>query len=276
MKIAVIGQGYVGGAYSKWFESKGHKVTRYGLEPQFADNRARVAEARMVIVAVPTPTGPDGQDSTAVREAVALAGPDATVVIKSTVLPGTTDDLARARSERGGVGGITLVSPEFLRSDHALEDVQKPHRTVIGIPDGTEDGDAIKEAIAVLPTGRKLFKCSARTAEFIKYAANIMLISKLVVANALYDAKPRHTDWVTVERALEADPRLGPSHLAPSSRGKRGAGGPCFIKDFAAFNQHGHSSALLDLIEDANLHLLRSSGKDLDIIAEVFGEGMAA
>ena len=108
MKIAVIGQGYVGAAYADWLESNGHDVIRHDIKPPH-QNGHLISEAEMVIVAVPTPTTLQGQDITAVREAVGRAKAGATVVIKSTVLPGTTDALQAERPE------IRLLhSPEEL------------------------------------------------------------------------------------------------------------------------------------------------------------------
>lgn len=271
MKIAVIGQGFVGGAYSDFWESRGHKVIRYGLEPQFADNRDRVREAELVVVAVPTPTTPAGQDVGAVQAAVRLAAPGSVVIVKSTVLPGTTDRLQREWGPRR-----LLHVPEFLRARHALDDIRSAHRTVIGVPDESPDGidEAVKDAQALFPA-KALFKTSARTAEFIKYAANIMLIAKLVTANALFDAVPAGSEWATVARALEVDPRIGPWGLQPAANGKRGAGGGCFVKDLAAF-MDWTDSGFLSQLEGENRRLLGKTGKDLDLLAAIYGQAEAA
>lgn len=268
MKLAVIGQGYVGKSYADWLDSRGHSVIRYSLDPLYRGNRERVADAELVLIAVPTPTTPAGQDISAVREAVGLTKPGATIVIKSTVLPGTTDALQRQLPDRA-----ILHAPEFLRAAHAAEDVARPSRTVIGLPaDAPAGADrAVRLVIDTLPKALALFKTSARTAEFIKYAANAMLVAKVVIANALHDIAPEGADWATIARALASDPRIGPSHLLPTANGKRGAGGHCFIKDLAALTGDRPGS-FLDLLEAENRRLLEMTGKDIDILAAVYGE----
>lgn len=268
MKIAVVGQGFVGGAYSTWLEERGHDVIRYGLESQFAGNRDRVREAELVLVAVPTPTTPDGQDLSAVRGVVGLADSDATIVVKSTVLPGTTDDIAAGRS------GPTVHSPEFLRADHALADVRNPSRMVFGFPDGHDR--QVTDALMALCPGGDVYVTAARTSEFAKYAANAMLTAKVVMANALFDALPDGSSWGAVEKILATDPRIGPSHMTPvDANGGRGAGGHCFIKDLAALAEWS-GVPFLQQLEDENLGLLEASGKDADIVAAVYRRRRAA
>lgn len=267
MKLAVVGQGFVGKAYADWLEREGHDVIRYGLEPAWKGNAGRVAECDLVIVAVPTPTTLIGQDTRAIAGALRLAKTGAKVVIKSTVLPGTTDALQAANEH------LTILhAPEFLEARNAAHDAAHPKRVVIGVPESRRDRfNEVARVIEVLPQSDHLMVVSARTAEFIKYAANAMLLSKVVVANVLFDASARlGADWSEVEDALGADPRIGPSHLSPFRDGGRGAGGPCFIKDFAALNMAVEDDLLMAL-EDRNIRLLRDSMKDTDLLDAVYG-----
>jgi UDP-glucose 6-dehydrogenase len=80
---------------------------------------------------------------------------------------------------------------------------------------------------------------------------------------------------------MAADPRIGASHLGISSDGGRGAGGHCFIKDFAAFTEYIEkiegSSLDLELFKTAekkNIELLVKSDKDLNLLTSVYGENI--
>ncbi len=93
MQIGFIGQGYVGKNTANDFESRGQDVVRYSLESEYVGNRGGIATCDIVFIAVPTPTTPTGFDFSIVREALGLVGEGKIAVIKSTLLPGTTDTL---------------------------------------------------------------------------------------------------------------------------------------------------------------------------------------
>src|SRR5207244_13601783 len=100
--------------------------------------------AAVVFLCVGTPSRPDGSmDDSALREAVKSVaeawqdGKRRTVVVKSTVLPGTVDGLVRPILEAANVPFRLGMNPEFLREGRALEDALRPDRTVLGA-DGPE------------------------------------------------------------------------------------------------------------------------------------------
>ena len=103
---------------------------------------------------------------------------------------------------------------------------------------------------------------------------------KVVYANILYDlAKGLGSNYDQVKEMVAADPRIGISHLAVQDDGGRGAGGHCFIKDFAAFRElyekivpDEKGLAVLKSLEEKNLELLTTTGKDLDLLREVYGD----
>ncbi len=108
--IGFIGQGFIGKSYADDFERRGYAVTRYALEEPFVHNKDKIAECDIVFIAVPTPTTPSGYDDSIVRSAAGLAKPGATVVIKSTMLPGVTESIQKQYPDRA-----VMHSPEFLR-----------------------------------------------------------------------------------------------------------------------------------------------------------------
>lgn len=280
--IGFIGQGWIGKNYADDFETRGYEVVRYALEEPYAKNKDKIAECGIVFVAVPTPTTPEGFDDSIVRSALANVRPGAIVVLKSTLLPGTTESLQKAFPE------LTIVcSPEFLREANAAYDAAHPVRNIIGIPENTPRYEtAAKRVLEVLPEASYTRVMNAREAELTKYAGNVFLALKVVYANLLYDfAHALDADYEIVKEALAADSRIGPSHLSVlsasghSSAPGRGAGGHCFIKDLAAFRElfatacaaDEEGIALLDAIAGKNVALLRASGKDLDLIDGVYG-----
>lgn len=279
--IAFIGQGFIGRNYSDHLESAGHDVVRYSLEPEFAQNKELVQTCDVVFIAVPTPTTPKGFDDSILRAVIPLTKAGATVVVKSTILPGTTEKLQAAFPTR-----FIMHSPEFLRESSAAEDVRKPIRNIVGIPQDSAEFRSRAEAVMAL-FARAPYEqvTTAREAELIKYAANCILYAKTVFVNLLYDLVVHEGgDWHAVRDALKADPRIGSSHLDPvhmsgptATTTGRGAGGHCFIKDFEALRrQYAELSdpeglAVFEALIAKNNQLLRESGKDLDLLKGVYG-----
>lgn len=273
--IGFIGQGWIGRNYADCFEARGFDVVRYSLEKPFIRNRERIPDCRIVFVAVPTPTRPSGFDYGQVASALENIGPGSTAVIKSTVLPGTTEKL------QGVFPHIHVMhSPEFLTEKTAAYDSTNPVRNIVGIPkDDPEFRARAAEVLSVLPNAPFELICAARDAELIKYGANAFLYLKVVYANILHDlARCLDCDYAKVRDMVAADPRIGPSHLNVSDDGGRGAGGHCFIKDFEAFVELHRRSAgdpkglvALESWRDKNVQLLRDSGKNPDLLREVYG-----
>jgi nucleotide sugar dehydrogenase len=279
--IGFIGQGWIGKHYADDFEARRHSVVRYALEEPYVTNKDRIAECDIVFIAVPTPTTLNGFDDSFLRAVLPLVGMGKIAVIKSTLLPGTTETLQALFPDR-----IILHSPEFLRETHAAHDAAHPERTIIGLPiDNAKYRTAAEAVRAVLPRAPYERVMDARSAELVKYAGNVFLALKVVYANLLYDlAASLNVDYDTIRDALGADPRIGPSHLNPvqasghTSEVGRGAGGHCFIKDLEAFRklyeeqtQDETGDALLAAVVRKNNALLVASGKDPAILAGVYG-----
>lgn len=283
LRIGFIGQGWIGRHYADDFERRGYEVVRYGLEKRYRANKRRIPECDIVFIAVPTPTNGTGFDSSIVRAVLPLVGIGKTAVVKSTLLPGTTEALQKEFPDR-----IILHSPEFLREASAAHDAANPARNLIGMPKKSKKHRAAAEQVlAILPPAPFTAIMSARSAEFVKYAGNFFLALKVVYANLLYDlATSLALPHPEVSEAIAADPRIGASHLSVFSasghakkRG-RGAGGHCLIKDLEAFRLiyeektgDEKGSALLAALVRKNNALLTASRKDLDLLRAVYPEG---
>jgi len=299
-KIGFIGQGWIGKHYADDFKRRGFEVVRYSLEGPHIHNSDNIKNCDIVFIAVPTPSTPAGFDDSVLRQVIKMVAPGRTAVIKSTLLPGTTEKIQQENPDI-----FVFHSPEFLTESSAAYDAANPIRNIIGFSiDNQEYRQRAREILDVLPKASYQLICPAREAELIKYGGNNWFYFKVVFVNMLYDLASRmNCRWETIRDAMAADPRIGSSHLNPVHRsgepggeakprfnfndfhlepihkGGRGAGGHCFIKDFAAFHRLynevvgdplGHS--VLESIKNKNIDLLVSTNKDLDLLSGVYGQ----
>ncbi len=279
--IGYIGQGFIGKNYADDLERRGFTVVRYALEEPYRANKEKIRECDIVFIAVPTPTTPERFDDSIVRSALGLVGKGKTAVVKSTMLPGKTEELQRAFP-----GIFVFHSPEFLREATAAYDAAHPDRNIVGIPEDTPEARVRAEKVLdVLPYAPFRLVCSSLEAEFVKYAGNSWLFTKVVYINMMYDLVAKlGARYEVVRDALAADPRIGRSHLDPIHQsghgGKpgRGAGGHCLIKDFEALRRlyerevgDAFGANALDALAAKNIDLLLQSGKDLDLLKGVYG-----
>ena len=281
-KIGFVGQGFIGKSYADDLEKRGFSLVRYALEEPYRANKAKIAECGIVFIAVPTPTTPKGFDYSIIRGSLRLVKPGATVVIKSTLLPGTTAVLQKAFPKL-----FIMHSPEFLVARNARADASKPFRNIIGIPKKSAPyTKRASEILKILPKAPFALACSSEEAEIVKYAGNAMLYLKVLFANMLYDtARGAGADYEVIRAAIAADPRIGPSHLQvvhdsghKGAKKGRGAGGLCFIKDVAAFTDFyrkltgdEYGEAWFRAAIRMNANLLIQTGKDLDLLEGVHG-----
>ncbi len=282
--IGFIGQGFIGKHMADDFEERGYEIVRYTLEEPYNANKDAVATCDIVFIAVPTPTTPDGFSDDALRAVLPLVGEGKIAVIKSTILPGRTEELQKAFPHCK-----VLHAPEFLREKQAALDTKEPRRNIVGIPEQSDEYVQAGELVlSVLPEAPYQKLCTSREAELVKYGGNCFLATKVVFMNMLYDlAAENGADYETVAEAMTADERIGTSHMKvvdnsghDGAIAGRGAGGHCFPKDIAALREYTetlgdhakHHAAMLRAIEETNLQLLTDSQKDLDLLQNIYGE----
>lgn len=274
--IGFVGQGYVGGSYANNFEKRGYSVVRYSLEPQYVHNKEAISACDIVFVCVPTPTTPKGFDASIVEAGLKLVGAGKIAVVKSTLLPGTTKKLQKKFPKV-----TVLCSPEFLSVATAQEDADAPFSNIIGMPMNDQKHRAAAKSVhGILPSAPFTHTCSSEEAEIIKYAHNMSGYTQVLTFNALYDlAQKVGADWGSVSKAIMADPMIPNRYSNPVHKSGRGAGGGCFIKDFAAFaklyqEMVGKKEGIefLKAAEKKNLMLLVGTDKDLDLLEGVYGK----
>lgn len=233
-QIAVMGIGWVGGAMSRYFRDAGYGPLLYD-PPKGLGTQADLEAADIVFLCVPTPfdAKSGGFDLSYVENAVAALPGSKIVVVKSTVLPGSTDDLQKRWPQHR-----FLFNPEFLREKTCDFDVRNPDRQIMGVTDQSA-GDA-ELVLSFLPAAPYVKIMPAIAAETVKYFGNCFLSLKVIFAEQVFDLTQKlGVDYAQVRDAVAADPRIGPSHMNVGMDGYRGYGGHCFPKDVRALIQLG-------------------------------------
>ncbi len=297
MKLSIVGSGYVGTTIAACFAELGHDVINIDIdeeiveqinsggahihEPQLDDlvskhggNRLRattdyaaVRDTDATFLALPTPSREDGSIDTSIIEAGArslgevLTAKDDyhLVVVKSTVVPGTTEDVLTpivedASNETVGNQFGVAMNPEFLREGSAVEDFLHPDKVVFGAKTDRATG-RMKEIFDPLITESSpaVVETGVREAEMIKYANNAFLATKVSLVNEIGNiCKEYDVDAYEVMDAIGLDGRIGERFL----RSGVGWGGSCFPKDTAALvaaaREVGYNPSLLDAAIEVN------------------------
>jgi UDPglucose 6-dehydrogenase len=298
LKVGVVGLGYAGlctaACLATKFEVVGVDVAESrvlrlnsgevpihekGLSPLLRKDRAKgtlvfsssygsLRDSEVVFVAVGTPSKRDGAvDLSQVESACEAIGQEMargegkpTIVIKSTVVPGTATKVAKpllekASGMRCGTGFGLCSNPEFLREGAAIEDTLHPDRIVIGPVDDIS-GTALRAFYRKFYGWRlpPIVETSPENAELIKYASNTFLATKISFINLIAricDKLPG-ADVNAVALGMGIDPRIGRQYLQAGP----GFGGACFPKDsraLAAYLEHvGIDASLLRAVLKIN------------------------
>jgi len=203
-----------------------------------------VRTSDVLFVCVGTPSRDDGSIDLSQVEAaskaigLALKGSDQykVVVVKSTVVPGTTDDvvvptLERFSGKKVGVEFGVCMNPEFLREGRAVRDFLFPKETgiIIGELD-RRSGDVLFQVYEGFDA--EILRTNIRVAEMIKYARNAYLAKDVSFANEIANiCQGLGVDYLAVKRGLEMDRRIGRGRFLDAGAG---FGGSCFPKDVRA------------------------------------------
>jgi len=291
MNVSIIGTGYVGLISGVSLASKGHHVTcvdkrkevvsllnnkqphiyEKGLDKLLAEvidkgtfkvtdsvERA-LRNSTLVLVAVGTPSENGRIDLSQISDAIKeiaqyikRSSDYISVIIKSTVVPGTTDTFVRNILEEvsgKNIGDFGIgMNPEFLREGDAITDFMYPDRVVIGYED-SRTMELLSELYSPWDCEKIFVNC--RTAEMIKYANNTILAALISLNNELsnHSALLGNIDYMNVVHGISTDKRWSPivdgkrikpailEYLVPGT----GFGGSCFPKDVQAIRTQGES-----------------------------------
>ena len=300
MRLAVIGSGYVGLVAGACFAESGNDVVcverdagrvarlvadsmplfEPGLELLVRQNQAAgrlrfatdlaeaVAHARVIFIAVGTPTGTDGAADISqvlqVSEAIArLASKSMVLVLKSTVPVGTTAQVAAAVRRVSSVPVEVASNPEFLKEGSAVSDFMHPDRVIVGT-ESPEVRALMTQLYApyTLRGGDRILFMDPASAELTKYAANAMLATRISFINQIAAVcEAVGADIGMVRNGIGSDRRIGRAFLYAGP----GYGGSCFPKDLRALM---HTAARLGVDLDLIASVERVNGRQRDRIFE--------
>ena len=259
-KIGIVGTGMVGGAMQRYFEKK------EGLELFLYDNGKNVGspqevnQAELIFICVPTPYLKDGKgfDLSYVEDTFNMLEGEKVVVIKSTVMPGTTETLQKKYPQHK-----VLMNPEFLTEETSDQDMRYPDRQIIGY---TEKSHAVAgDVMQLLPLAPFERILPSTEAEMVKLFGNTWFSAKVVFANQMYDlCQVLGVDYDRMVEAAAADKRIGRTHLNIFHKGYRGYGGRCLPKDIKALIQFADikevNLKLHKVVDEINEDLMRQQG----------------
>jgi len=273
VKISIIGSGFVGEQVGRGFASLGHNVNFYdvidkNLPNLVKDINSAIANSDISFICVPTPTAEGKIDLCYIKEAaknvgaaLALQQNYHVVVIKSTVVPTTTEEvvipiLEKCSGKNAGEFGVCM-NPEFLTGIESSWTKDKEYkrgfltedRILIGEYD-RKSGDVLEELYK--PLGKPIFRTGLKTAEMIKYASNCMLAAKISYWNEIFlICQNLGIDSQKVADITGIDTRIGKYGTVHG----KAFGGTCLPKDlkaFISFADKYHMPKLLKAVDDIN------------------------
>lgn len=327
MRVSIIGAGYVGLVTGVCLAEKGHWVVCVDIDQGKVDkiNQAippfyeeglpdllerninknffaktnlhqAIHDTNITLIAVGTPFDGEEIDLVYVKEVSRQIGQALIgkpnyhlVVVKSTVVPGTTDHvvgpiLEEVSNKRAGADFGLGMNPEFLTEGVAVQDFMYPDRIVLGGAD-RKSLDVLEELFYPF-TGVPIIRTNNRTAEMIKYTSNALLATMISFSNEIGNlcATIGDIDIVDVMQAIHINQYLsatlpdGDKFKAPITsflQAGCGFGGSCLPKDVKALVAQGKKAGkpmqLLDAVIEINekqhlevLSLLKKHFPELD------------
>tara|TARA_Y100000992_G_C21241861_1_gene481154 strand:+ start:291 stop:1124 length:834 start_codon:yes stop_codon:yes gene_type:complete len=236
--IGIIGQGFVGNAIYQKFKNY-FDVLTYDLDKSKSNSTKEdlIFKSDTIFLCLPTPMNNDGSCNVDILQ-TELENIDLitdnqetkkTIVIKSTVSPGTT---ARWNSLYDSLN--LVFNPEFLTEVNAIEDFNNQTRIILGGPRPATT--ELRRLYSKVFPKAHIIKTDSTHAEMVKYLTNSFLATKVSFANEIYQICDKlKIDYDKVVEYATLDDRLGKSHWnVPGPDGDFGFGGHCLPKDLSA------------------------------------------
>ncbi|WP_264687716.1 UDP-glucose dehydrogenase family protein [Wolbachia endosymbiont (group A) of Sympetrum striolatum] len=303
MHITIIGVGYVGLVSGTMLSEQGHKVDCIDIntekiellksgniplyEPGLADylenniksQRIRFFDSyfqinpntEVVFITVDTPSDSLGNANlknvyNAVSEVSERVNQDCLIVIKSTVPPGTAENIYNYLSNKGYNFDLG-VNPEFLKQGSAVSDFLYPDRIIIGVK--TKLARAKLEVIykSFIDKNIPLMVTDTVTAEMIKYASNAFLATKVAFINEMAGlCELLGADIDLLANTMGMDHRIGKEFLKAGP----GFGGSCFPKDLSALirlaEDHNVKLQILNSVKESNYNHITNIAKKVEYL----------
>lgn len=219
MKVGIVGLGTVGKAVYNGFSPVVDDLKTYDL---YSGNIEDMYDRDFVFLCLPTPSIEHHQDISIIHDVVGdiTSKCNTNFILKSTVLPGTTDMLQKT------YGSNWCFNPEFLTDRTSTLDFISSPRFILGGKNTSKIEKLYHKRFPHTP----IFKMSAKSAEITKYMINLYFMTKVTFMNEMHAVvDDLGADWDDVVSGFSTDGRVGNSHLqVPGFDGKFGFGGKCF------------------------------------------------
>jgi UDPglucose 6-dehydrogenase len=269
-KVGLVGYGIVGKALGSVLSTKFELAIYDKYLTGHQDLNNVLTSCNELFVAVPTPMNHDGSiDLSYVTTALSsikeglkeVNKKNIIVVLRSTIVPGTTEKLQKKFQT------LKLVfNPEFLTERTYIQDMKNTARVVLG--GNKKDCEKVAQIYKKIFPKAKYIITNSKTAEMIKYSANITLAGQVIIANELFQiCKKIGIDWSFVRDAIVLDSLIGKNNNVPGPDGDFGFGGKCLPKDLNALihlsKQKGYNPEFLEQAWKTNLKLRKNYNWEL-------------
>lgn len=291
MKICVVGVGYVGLVTAACLAEAGNNIVcvdkdadkiarlKDGIIPIYepgltemvkrneqlgrlhftTDLKHGLDNSLIVFLAVGTPSAPDGSSDlsaiTAVAGQIAENLTDYRIIVtKSTVPVGTHQKITDIIKSKTDIPFDYVSNPEFLKEGAAVDDFMRPDRIILGTTNPDVQQIMSQLYNPFMRKRRRLLFMDPASAEMTKYAANVMLATRISFINEISElCEKLGADVELIRQGLGSDSRIGSSFLFPGV----GFGGSCFPKDIRALihagAEHGVEMTMAIAAKQVNL-----------------------
>lgn len=248
-RIGIVGYGFVGQAVEYGFSN--HEIHIYDKYKDLEPLEEVVKNSDYIFVCLPTPIKEDesGIDLSIMDENIKelsklTKGTDKIIIIKSTVVPGTTIGYIKKYPQ-----SLFCFNPEFLREASFLQDFVNTDRVVIGATNDQVSRRVSSMYQSVLPLA-PIYQTDPTSAEMVKYMANCFLATKVIFANEMSEiCEKLGIKYEEVKKMVVADKRILDGHLDITTL--KGFGGKCFPKDLLALRAMAKGKGVDTKILDA-------------------------
>ena len=238
MKIGIIGNGFVGSAMVHGFSLTVDDVLIHDVDETKSNSTLKnlVDQTDCIFICLPTPMFENSgidlsiiDNSLTQIDNLGIDMSEKVIVIKSTVVPGTTRGFSK-KFERFNF----VFNPEFLTERRARLDFINTARIVLG--GDPKDVEKVEKVYKLRFPYTQLIKTDFESAELIKYMANCFFATKIAFMNEMKQiCEKSGANWEHAMEGFVSDGRIGNSHLdVPGHDGFLGFGGKCFPKDINA------------------------------------------
>ncbi|MBQ9789885.1 MAG: UDP-glucose 6-dehydrogenase [Lentisphaeria bacterium] len=242
--VGIIGCGFVGGALKRWLDEHNPKVKIVISDPPKGFNDD-LNEADVFFISLHVPTEEDGSQDLSLMESIIKTLPDKPIFIRTTILPGTSEQLSRNTNHQ------VYFMPEFLTERTAYIDFCSQPMVFT----------AEQELLQKIFVGKKFIEMSSLEAEITKYAHNVFGALKVTYFNGIYElCNSMEANYRKVQQGLLLSGYINTPHSqVPGPDGKLGYGGKCFPKDVNAFTELFREKELslydlLKVLKPLNIH----------------------